>query len=154
MIVLDLTCSQGHRFEGWFASREAFDAQCADGHVQCAVCQSPEVSALPSGPLVRRHGERSPASETSPASVESREASAVMSATPDAAAELYRAMARMARAAEDVGERFPDEARRIHYREAPARTIRGVANRDETRELLEEGILVLPALVPKPSETH
>ena len=60
----------------------------------------------------------------------------------------------MARQAENVGERFPEEARRIHYDEAPARTIRGIASQDETRDLLEEGIMVLPAPVPPESETH
>ena len=56
--------------------------------------------------------------------------------------------------AENVGERFPEEARRIHYDEAPARTIRGIASREETEELLEEGILVLPAPVPPEGDLH
>jgi len=60
----------------------------------------------------------------------------------------------MARQAENVGERFPEEARRIHYDEAPARTIRGVATADETRDLLDEGIIVLPAPVPPEDELH
>ena len=59
-----------------------------------------------------------------------------------------------ARQAENVGERFPEEARRIHYDEAPARTIRGIASREETEELLEEGILVLPAPVPPEGDLH
>ena len=60
----------------------------------------------------------------------------------------------MARKAENVGERFPEEARRIHYDEAPARGIRGIASADETMELLEEGIFVLPAPVPHEDEFH
>ena len=60
----------------------------------------------------------------------------------------------MARQAENVGERFPEVARRIHYDEAPVRTIRGVATADETRDLLEEGILVLPAPIPPDEEIH
>ena len=60
----------------------------------------------------------------------------------------------MARRAENVGERFPEEARRIHYDEAPARNIRGIASADEARDLLEEGILVLPAPVPPEGEMH
>ena len=143
MIVLNLVCPHGHRFEGWFASRETFDAQAADGLVQCVFCQSNEVTALPSGPMVRRHGEAPQAPKQE-----------VVAAPPEGAVELYQALAAMARKAEDVGERFPEEARRIHYDEAPARAIRGQASRDETRELLEEGILVLPALVPKTSDVH
>jgi hypothetical protein len=60
----------------------------------------------------------------------------------------------MARQAENVGERFPEEARRIHYEEIPARNIRGVATINETRELLDEGIVVLPAPVPPEEEFH
>ena len=67
---------------------------------------------------------------------------------------LHQALVNMARRAENVGERFPEEARRIHYDEAPARTIRGTATADETRELLDEGIAVLPAPVPPEDEIH
>ena len=67
---------------------------------------------------------------------------------------LHQALVNMARLAENVGERFPEEARRIHYEEVPTRSIRGVATADETRELLEEGIMVLPAPVPPESEIH
>jgi hypothetical protein len=67
---------------------------------------------------------------------------------------LHQALLKMARQAENVGERFPEEARRIHYEEVPARTIRGIATADETRELLDEGILVLPAPVPPEDEFH
>jgi hypothetical protein len=81
----------------------------------------------------------------------------VKAVTADAApgmTQLHQALATMARKAENVGERFPEEARRIHYDEAPARTIRGVATVDETRDLLEEGIFVLPAPVPPENEMH
>lgn len=67
---------------------------------------------------------------------------------------LHQTLVNMARRAENVGERFPEEARRIHYDEAPARTIRGTATADETRELLDEGIVVLPAPVPPDDEIH
>ena len=67
---------------------------------------------------------------------------------------LHQALAAMARQAENVGERFPEEARRIHYDEVPPRAIRGVATADETRDLLEEGILVLPAPIPPDEEIH
>jgi hypothetical protein len=67
---------------------------------------------------------------------------------PNVAGGLLSGLALAARKAENVGERFPEEARRIHYDEAPARSIRGIASADETMELLEEGIIVLPAPVP------
>ena len=159
MIVLDLTCHHGHRFEGWFASREAFDTQSAQGMVQCGVCQSVDVAAMPSGPYVRRGGgerltARHDVEPVADAPSGQSDSTPVMSTSHDAGARLFNALAAMARGAVDVGDRFADEARRIHYKEAPPRTIRGVASRDETRELLDEGIMVLPALVPKPSDTH
>lgn len=167
MIVLNLSCHNGHVFEGWFASREAFDGQCARGLVQCAECTSEQVTALPSGPRVLRHAGDTPAHAKASALAHT---SAPVSGTghlpnqpsaqfptpltPDAALKLYQALAVMARGAENVGERFPEEARKIHYDEAPARTIRGIASPDETQELLDEGILVLPAPVPSDGEMH
>ena len=78
----------------------------------------------------------------------------VESATAPTMDALHQALVKMARQAENVGQRFPEEARRIHYDEAPARSIRGVATADETRDLLEEGIVVLPAPVPPEGELH
>ena len=75
-------------------------------------------------------------------------------AVEPAMAQLHQALVAMARQAENVGERFPEEARRIHYEEVPPRNIRGVATVTETRDLLEEGIVVLPAPVPPEGEFH
>lgn len=144
MIVLNLSCNDGHRFEGWFASREAFDDQCARGLVSCALCQSPQIAALPSGPRVLRNAAEPVAALTAN----------VAPAAEQAAREVFKLLAAAARQAENVGARFAEEARRIHYREAPERAIRGQASREETLELLEEGIPVLPAPVPHESETH
>ena len=143
MIVLNLLCENGHRFEGWFASREAFDDQARRGMVECSECRSLVTTAMPSGPLVRRHGGSGGDTPT-----------AVMAPEQETARRLFAALAAMARRAEDVGQRFPEEARRIHYREVPARTIRGIASAEETRELLDEGVPVLPAPVPPERETH
>lgn len=148
MIILNLQCANHHRFEGWFASRDAFDRQAERGEVRCAMCESDQIAALPSGPRVLRNHQshqlhQSPESAASPPA-EIQEASV----------KLFQALAVLAKQAENVGVRFPEEARRIHYEEAPARSIRGQATPDETRELLEEGILVLPAPVPPENETH
>ncbi len=149
MIILNLQCANSHRFEGWFASRELFELQLGRGEVQCALCQSVEVAAMPSALRVLRGQDSAPA--TAPTEVVSQTA-----ADPkiEAAQKLFQALATIARQAENVGARFPEEARRIHYEEAPSRSIRGQASPDETRELLEEGILVLPAPIPPESETH
>lgn len=98
---------------------------------------------MPSAPHVKR-GATEVATPEKPA----------MPVLAPAMAQLHQALVSMARQAENVGERFPEEARRIHHDEAPARTIRGIATADETRELLEEGIAVLPVPVPPEDELH
>lgn len=143
VIVLNLLCDYGHRFEGWFASGEAFRSQSQRHLVHCPQCQTAAVSQLPSAPYVRRGAVDVVVPEKPAASV-----------SAPAVAKLHMALVTLARKAENVGERFPEEARRIHYDEAPARSIRGVATADETRELLDEGIFVLPAPVPPESEFH
>lgn len=143
MIVLNLLCEQGHRFEGWFASGEAFRSQSQSHQVLCPHCQTAVVTQLPSAPHVKR-------GSTEVAMIDQPAASAVSPGV----AQIRQALVTMARQAENVGERFPEEARRIHYDEAPARSIRGVASADETRELLNEGILVLPAPMPPENEIH
>lgn len=143
VIVLNILCDSGHRFEGWFASSDAFRQQCERQLVLCPRCQTSSVSLLPSAPYVRRNVAQPPS-----------ETAATPAVPDDVAARLYQALAMAARKAENVGERFPEEARRIHYDEAPARGIRGIASADETMELLEEGILVLPAPVPHEDEFH
>jgi len=143
MIVLNLLCEQGHRFEGWFASGEAFRDQCEGHLVHCPECQTSAISQLPSAPHLVRGGAVEPAADVpQPA------------AGAHGIAQLQRELAKIARQAENVGAQFPEEARRIHYDEAPARTIRGVASLDETLELLDEGIFVLPAPVPPDEEMH
>ena len=150
MIVLDLSCANEHRFEGWFASSAAFEAQRARGLVSCPVCNTAAVRRLPSAPYVQTRSAQTPASSGAQASsapaLPTRAPATPVSGLPSpaAVAELLGTLRRMAKSAEDVGERLPEEARRIHYGEAEARDIRGAASRDEVEELLEEGIVVLP----------
>lgn len=174
MIVLNLLCNNGHHFEGWFASNEVFHAQMAKHFVQCGVCHSDAITRLPSGPHVRRSsaGRRdveaeqtttfqqgdavslAPAKLTTASVSQEPERQHTAEVDAQTVKSLFTALATMVRQAEDVGERLPEEARRIHYDEAPVRSIRGIATAEETRELLDEGILVLPVLVPPENETH
>jgi len=135
MIVLNLICSAGHRFEAWFASADAFEDQIATGLLACPHCHDTDISRLPSAPHVRR---------------------GVPTATsaPDVAALQAQTIAKMSAEAEDVGTRFPEEARRIHYHEAAERSIRGQATIADALELLEEGIPVLPLPSPGKKTTH
>jgi hypothetical protein len=129
MIVLNLSCSGGHRFEGWFASADAFAAQSEQGQVACPVCNDAEIMRLPAAPRVRRF-----AAETAP----------VVAQQDRGLQAMAQDLARLIADADDVGDKFPEEARRIHYREVPERAIRGQATLHETHALLEEGIAVLP----------
>ena len=139
MIVLDLRCPQDHRFEGWFGSSEAFEEQCARGLVSCPSCGSTHIERLPSAPYVQTRPAPTKPSVPAPAPAEAK---ALAIAT----------LRRLSREAEDVGDRFPEEARRMHYGHSDARSIRGDSSRDEVGELLEEGIMVLP--VPPDEDLH
>lgn len=139
MIVLNLTCEHQHRFEGWFASNDEYARQSGQGAVSCPVCDSRQISKLPSNPRIGRAGQTEAAAPP-------QEQQALQTA--------LEFLARLAAGSENVGQRFPEEARRIHYDEAPARSIRGVATRKEAVELLEEGITVLPLPLPPEDERH
>ena len=142
MIVLNLVCRHEHRFEGWFASAAAFDEQQQRGMVSCPICDSDSVSRLPSGPrVISSHRENAEKTQDT-------ESLAVVHE------QLQQAIKSFVRDSENVGRRFPEEARKIHYNEVPARNIRGVASLSETHDLLDEGIIVLPLPVPPSEETH
>ncbi|HEY8856872.1 MAG TPA: DUF1178 family protein [Rugosibacter sp.] len=154
MIILNLLCDNGHRFEGWFSSSDAFRDQQARQLVQCTYCQTSSVTQLPSAPHVRRSGAVTVQERNTFDTADTNGLKAVPLTQPEVAQNFFQALAVMARQAENVGDRLPEEARRIHYKEAPARNIRGIATLEETRELLDEGIMVLPAPVPPETETH
>lgn len=135
MIVFRLVCDHEHRFEGWFQSAEDYERQCDAGAVLCPLCESKRVSRLPSAPHVQTT--RAPA----PGEAEG-----------EAPIELRKLLSMLQSITEDVGDRFPEEARKIHYRETPARNIRGRASLEVVEELEEEGIDVLP--IPDLSKLH
>ncbi len=137
MIILNLKCASEHSFEGWFASTEAFDDQTRARLVSCPLCADTAITRLPSGPHVKRVGEK-PAGGGMPALL----------------SDAMKAVAEMIARSENVAERFPEEARKIHYGETAPRSIRGQASMQETRELLEEGIGVIPLPFPAKEDTH
>jgi hypothetical protein len=143
MIVFELTCAEAHRFEGWFASAEAFESQRRSGLVSCPACGSAAIDKVPSA-RIRRAGPAGPPAAVPAKSPDTGPRKVTLAAFVD----------HVLRHTEDVGERFPDEARKIHYEEAPQRGIRGVASREESEALAEEGIAVLPLPIPSPEEWH
>lgn len=154
MKVFDLACEHDHRFEGWFGSAQAFDEQLGRGFVECPVCTSRAVRRMPSAPRLNLSTSPEPRPQAQPArdtEGKGREGAAVAAAmpTPQQLQALWMKMARhLAENTEDVGERFVDEARRIHYNEAPERGIRGVATREQRAELADEGIDVFSFPLP------
>jgi hypothetical protein len=136
MKVFDLRCAQGHGFEGWFGSEEDFQSQLGRGLVACPLCGDAHVDRLPSAPRLNLG-----ASEPVPVAPAQPRAD-----TPEAL--WMRAVQHVLAHTENVGERFAEEARRIHYGESPTRGIRGRASREDTEALLDEGIEVLALPVP------
>ncbi|AJX17684.1 hypothetical protein WJ95_10930 [Burkholderia ubonensis] len=132
MKVLDLQCPHGHRFEGWFASADEFEAQLSRKLVECPVCGATEVSRMPSAPRLNLSGE----TQAKPADPRALQA------------QVMRALREVLEKTENVGERFAEEARRIHYNEAPVRSIRGVTTPEDAQALVEEGIDVMPLPIP------
>ncbi len=131
MIVFNLSCELGHLFEGWFASSEDYERQRAQALVRCPICESAHIERKPTAPRLNLgRGDVSSADDDSRGHAVQR---AVM-----------QAVRAMVDGSEDVGDRFADEARRMHAAEAPERSIRGTATPSEAQALRDEGIDVLP----------
>ncbi len=143
MKVLDLQCGNGHTFEGWFASEDDYQSQSQRSMVQCPLCGDHGVVKKLSAPRLSLTGAQAPSFETSvevarPASPEQAMAKAWMEVARHVIANTT-----------DVGSRFAEEARKMHYGEAEERSIRGKTTPDEARALLDEGIEVMPLLLPQ-----
>ena len=123
MILFTLRCASGHEFEGWFRDGDGFAAQQEAGEIACPKCGDAQVEKAVMAPRIGR----------------SRDNTSAMSP-----AQMRAALVEMRRQVETncdyVGERFAEEARRIHYREVDPHGIYGEATSEESRELAEEGI--------------
>lgn len=150
MKVLDLHCQQGHVFEGWFASEEDFQGQLRDSLVQCPLCADAHISKRLSAPRLNLGARQPTAEPTVPVAdvpVAQHRPAEVSGVDLQAA---WLSLARKVLATtEDVGPQFAQEARRIHRGEVEERAIRGQASHEETLQLLDEGIAVLPLLLPE-----
>lgn len=137
MIRFSLSCIEGHRFEAWFAGSQAFEAQKEAGAVACPICGAVEVDKALMAPAVAT-GRRK----------DSVRLAANVAAEGEAVKMLRKIRKHLTENADYVGERFAEEARRIHYDEVERRGIYGEATSEEVRSLAEEGIEFhpLPAL--------
>ena len=140
MIQYALQCSKGHRYDAWFKSAAAYDEQRARGIVTCAICGESHVEKAPMAPAVARTDhERVPLSSAHPQAQKFREM-------------LREYRNRVTSEADYVGNRFAEEARKIHFEEAEARGIYGEATRDEVAALHDDGVDFLP--LPDLPEEH
>jgi len=154
MKVLDLRCGAGHAFEGWFASEEDYGTQRERGLLDCPVCGNAEVVRLPSAPRLNLSGARAPepapARTPQPAGGTAPAPATELAVHGNAAQRFVEAVTELLNNTQDVGPRFAEEARRIHYGESEAKAIRGQATPQEREALADEGIEVftLPVVVP------
>ena len=149
MIVYNLGCANDHRFEGWFASSDDYEQQTSSKLLSCPLCGNGRISRLPHAPHVSTAAER-PAEPAVPGK-------GLPHQYANLGAELLAKLVdRVIENTEDVGRAFPEEARKIHYREAPERHIRGTASNKEVEALREEGIEVVALPVPphRLNKTH
>jgi hypothetical protein len=149
MIVFDLLCGEGHRFEGWFGSAGDFASQRERNLLSCPSCGSAKVKRVPSAtranlgaPAPKAADPKLPAQPAKNPDMDGKDPFAV-------AQMLYsRMLDELLTKSEDVGKQFPTEARKIFYNESPARAIRGQATNEEHQELVDEGIPVARLPVP------
>jgi len=146
MIVYDLSCDQGHRFEGWFGSSRDFDEQVADGFVSCPRCGSQEIGKAPMAPALPRKGNQlTPAPERP---MQSLASGPMPPEVAEALQKLAEAQTTALKNSKWVGDSFAEQSRAMHYGERDAETIHGQATLQEARELFEEGVPVSPLPFP------
>ena len=133
MIIFDLACQNEHCFEAWFQSQASYDEQLENGLISCPHCGSGEIRRVPSALHLTK---------TASAPV-SRSTSTVASLPSGALVAYQELVSAIVSNSEDVGKNFVEEARKIHYMEAPSRAIRGEASAEDYESLREEGIEVL-----------
>jgi hypothetical protein len=148
MKVYNLACPLDHRFEGWFASEEDCLAQQEKGMLACPVCDSVEVTRMPSAPHIAKSSTAlvnasEDATAATPGEVVALTGNDHSQLEAQVQAAFLKGMRELMGKSEDVGTAFAEEARKIHYKEAPERSIRGQTTLDEAESLREEGIEVL-----------
>ena len=153
MIVFDLKCIHNHQFEAWFKSSTAYEEQLEAGHVTCPYCESAEITKAPMAPNVAAKGNQKETGATTSVEPAAPVPEAVLTGSGDAklaelAAEAQKVFAKLKSHVEEncdyVGNKFAEEARKMHYGESEERGIYGESTKEEAIELLEEGIDVMP----------
>ena len=154
MIRYRLNCRKGHEFEGWFASGAAFDRQAKQGRLACPTCGSRKIAKALMTPRIAKtaKSKRAPKTREAPAEEMSKPQMHRVAAHAELAAAMRKVRAEIEAKSDYVGPWFPEEARKIHYEETPARGIYGEATADEAKALSDEGIEFFP--LPSLPEDH
>lgn len=144
MIVFNLGCENSHRFEGWFTSSEDFEHQVGRKLVACPLCGNANIVRLPHASRINigKSGGRERAARAGSATGLQQQYANVGTEM------LTKLIEHIVENTEDVGTAFPEEARKIHYRETADRRIRGTASSDEVEALKDEGIEVVALPIP------
>jgi len=156
MIVFDLQCGNGHRFEGWFGSSTDFADQQARGLLACPTCDNLEIAKAPMAPAIGVKG-----NEVFRGAEDRREMDAtgqparpevsnlpIPAELKEAFRKIVKAQAKALKTSSWVGDKFADEERSMHYGEKDEKPIHGRASAKEARDLMEEGVTVAPLLIP------
>ncbi|EKS33680.1 DUF1178 family protein [Afipia clevelandensis] len=150
MIRYSLRCERGHDFESWFQSSSAYDSQHKRGLVACPTCDSTKVDKAIMAPRIARKGKSKSAPEPVAAPAEDTTSTSLVMAPQERelVAKLRELRDHVLKNADDVGKKFPEEARKMHYGDIEQRAIYGEATTEEARSLVDEGIEVaaLPVL--------
>jgi hypothetical protein len=147
MIHYNLRCERGHAFESWFQSSSAYEAQEKRKLVNCPTCGSAKVErAIMAPQIVSKKGRESPVPAPAAATNVTAPASTplLMAQERELRAKLKELRDHIVKNADNVGERFPNEARKMHYGDIEHRPIYGEASPDEARALIDEGVDVAP----------
>jgi len=163
MKVYNLACPLNHHFEGWFSSEEDFSSQKERAVLCCPMCDSAEISRMPTAPYIasRGHQHELSAEAFEKTSKNLPTGNDAMHLTPEQKSQFQEKMQSMMlnvvreimEKTDNVGECFAEEARKIHYREAPERSIRGITTVEEAAELMDEGIEIYSLPVPPSLKT-
>lgn len=147
MIRYTLRCERGHEFESWFQSSSAYESQERRHLIDCPSCGSTKVERAIMAPRVIGKKGREPAEPAPAASTEatgSEPASLVMAQERELRAKLKELRDHIVKNSDNVGDRFPNEARKMHYGDIEHRPIYGEASPEEARSLIDEGVEVSP----------
>ncbi len=161
MIKYRLICAEQHEFDSWFADSAAYDALAAAGQLSCAVCGSPEVKKAIMAPAVQTRRARPPEaaavapapSAGAPAAADAPTPAAAMSSAMPVERKMLAMMRAVAQHVREthsyVGDKLPEEARKMHYGETEERPVYGDASRQDVEALAEEGIDLIPLPMPR-----